>query len=465
MGPARVAKGYMIAGSVDDGKKGGGGAVGSVDTSNVDVDFLSDEDNGLNSPHVFRRKSSKQQKSNSRRSRGSASNAAANAAAAASQSCAASKSNNNKNGGVQLPPETPPAMRRIFSRKNTSAHVPRKRDSSSESETELPSNSLRKMLSAPPGTPPSPEIEHKKEIDKENVEEEPTTPSASAAASILTQTDSSGNQTSVATPTSEIHHTPRFLGSPFLGSMLSSMCCASCVDGYDTGEFLPGAKHNSTPGGRTRVSKKYRSYRKGKQKCKPGAILGPIPPHKEGTICLVLDLDETLVHSSFKPVPAPDYIIPVEIEGTTHNVFVKKRPGVDDFMKSVGERYEIVVYTASLRKYADPLLDQLDIHNVISHRLFRESCTCHQGNYVKDLAVLGRELEQIIIIDNSPASYMFQPQNAIGISSYIDDPEDTELFHCQTFLENICRAPDVVDVLPDYPSFLFNAYAADRSAV
>lgn len=30
---------------------------------------------------------------------------------------------------------------------------------------------------------------------------------------------------------------------------------------------------------------------------------------------LVLDLDETLVHSSFKPIPDPDYIIPVEIEG------------------------------------------------------------------------------------------------------------------------------------------------------
>lgn len=34
-------------------------------------------------------------------------------------------------------------------------------------------------------------------------------------------------------------------------------------------------------------------------------------------------------------------------------------------------------------QYGDPLLDQLDIHHVVHHRLFRESCFNHQGNYVK----------------------------------------------------------------------------------
>ena len=76
-------------------------------------------------------------------------------------------------------------------------------------------------------------------------------------------------------------------------------------------------------------------------------------------MCLVLDLDETLVHSSFKPTQKPDYIIPVEIDGTIHKVYVCKRPGVDEFMRRMGEVFEIVVYTASLSKYADPLLDQV----------------------------------------------------------------------------------------------------------
>jgi len=67
--------------------------------------------------------------------------------------------------------------------------------------------------------------------------------------------------------------------------------------------------------------------------------------------CLVLDLDETLVHSSFKPIPNPDYVIPVEIEGQIHHVYVLKRPGVDAFLERAGAYFEIVVFTASLAKW------------------------------------------------------------------------------------------------------------------
>lgn len=112
-------------------------------------------------------------------------------------------------------------------------------------------------------------------------------------------------------------------------------------------------------------------------------LLPPIQPEFKGRKCLVLDLDETLVHSSFKILNQADFTIPVEIEGQYHNVYVIKRPGVDAFMKRVGELYEVVVFTASVSKYGDPLLDQLDIHHVVHHRLFRESCYNHQGNYVK----------------------------------------------------------------------------------
>jgi len=45
-----------------------------------------------------------------------------------------------------------------------------------------------------------------------------------------------------------------------------------------------------------------------------------------------------------------DFTIPVEIEGQYHNVYVIKRPGVDAFMKRVGELYEVVVFTASVSK-------------------------------------------------------------------------------------------------------------------
>ncbi|KJR89122.1 carboxy-terminal domain RNA polymerase II polypeptide A small phosphatase [Sporothrix schenckii 1099-18] len=175
------------------------------------------------------------------------------------------------------------------------------------------------------------------------------------------------------------------------------------------------------------------------------ALLPPIEPHLKGRKCLVLDLDETLVHSSFKILHQADFTIPVEIEGNYHNIYVIKRPGVDQFMKRVGELYEVVVFTASVSKYGNPLLDQLDIHNVVHHRLFRESCFNHQGNYVKDLSMIGRDLKDTIIIDNSPTSYIFHPQHAVPISSWFSDAHDNELLDLIPVLEDLA-GPTVQDV-------------------
>lgn len=89
-------------------------------------------------------------------------------------------------------------------------------------------------------------------------------------------------------------------------------------------------------------------------------LLSELGAQDTGRKCLVLDLDETLVHSSFKAIQNADFIVPVEIEGTTHSVFVIKRPGVDEFMRKMGEIYEVVVFTASLSKVstvADNLLE------------------------------------------------------------------------------------------------------------
>ena len=76
----------------------------------------------------------------------------------------------------------------------------------------------------------------------------------------------------------------------------------------------------------------------------------PLLPEDVGKKTLVLDLDETLVHSSFKPVASADFIIPVEIDGQVHNVYVLKRPGVDEFLNKLGPQFELVIFTASLSK-------------------------------------------------------------------------------------------------------------------
>ncbi|XP_068073219.1 CTD (carboxy-terminal domain, RNA polymerase II, polypeptide A) small phosphatase-like a isoform X1 [Danio rerio] len=203
-------------------------------------------------------------------------------------------------------------------------------------------------------------------------------------------------------------------------------------------------------------------------------ILPEVSINDYGKNCVVIDLDETLVHSSFKPISNADFIVPVEIDGTVHQVYVLKRPHVDEllfvflsvivclvclkvyvlkrphvdeFLQKMGEMFECVLFTASLAKYADPVADLLDQWGVFRARLFRESCVFHRGNYVKDLSRLGRELNKVIIVDNSPASYIFHPENAVPVQSWFDDMTDTELLDLLPLFEGLSRETDVYSVL------------------
>jgi len=156
-------------------------------------------------------------------------------------------------------------------------------------------------------------------------------------------------------------------------------------------------------------------------------LLGRLDPSDEGRKCLVLDLDETLVHSSFIPVDC-SFCVSVELDGNSHDVYVKKRPFVDEFIAECAKTYELVIFTASLSEYANPVIDRLDTTGVIKHRLFRENCVIHEGQFfVKDLSRLGRNLKDCIIIDNSPLSYLFDSKNAIGCTTWLGNQTDTEL--------------------------------------
>ena len=108
-------------------------------------------------------------------------------------------------------------------------------------------------------------------------------------------------------------------------------------------------------------------------------------------------------------------------------------------MQRVSALYEVVVFTASQPAYADPLLDLMDPTGTrFSARLFRDACwRAGAGFYVKDLSLLGRPLASTIICDNSPPSYLLHPENALPCGTFIDDPNDTELWALAEFLEAI----------------------------
>lgn len=76
-----------------------------------------------------------------------------------------------------------------------------------------------------------------------------------------------------------------------------------------------------------------------------------------------------------------------------------------EFLQEMSNYYELVIYTASLQPYADPLMDLLDPNGLCTARLFREHCSKLDSLYVKDLSLLGRPLSNVIILENSRNSY------------------------------------------------------------
>ena len=170
---------------------------------------------------------------------------------------------------------------------------------------------------------------------------------------------------------------------------------------------LPGRLRFGSPQIKPNIGKRNFSPAKARDR-KP--LLPPPLPENVGKVCLVLDLDETLVYTSWWPVSQPDIISPVE--NSTEVSYVKKRPFVDEFLRFCSPLFEVVIFTAATSEYANPLLDQLDPgRQLLAHRLFREHCTVTDANwYVKDLSLLGRPLEKICIIDDTSSCFSFQPQ-------------------------------------------------------
>ncbi|KAJ3428650.1 nuclear lim interactor-interacting factor-related [Anaeramoeba flamelloides] len=168
---------------------------------------------------------------------------------------------------------------------------------------------------------------------------------------------------------------------------------------------------------------------------------------------LVLDLDQTLVFSSYDQPKSYDFKFLLSLENNSNNtnkstnkstntntntttekeeeeeenlnneqhlIYVQKRPYLRTFLERCSQLFEIVVFTAGLKEYADIILDKLDPNNgLISHRLYRDSCKeVEPFTYVKDLALLGRDLNRTLIVDDLPSSYSLQPQNAIPIKGF-----------------------------------------------
>ncbi|KAG2450504.1 hypothetical protein HYH02_005005 [Chlamydomonas schloesseri] len=146
-----------------------------------------------------------------------------------------------------------------------------------------------------------------------------------------------------------------------------------------------------------------------------------LPPAEDpNRMTLVLDLDGTLIASEDEPhAPVPfDYCVDEER-------FVWLRPGLRRFLESVRPMFEVVLFTAAGESWATCAMQRIDPDGrIFDTRLYRDHTVSHDDwPWVKDLSRLGRDLARVVIVDDNPLMFMYQPDNALHVAPY--DPQVT----------------------------------------
>ena len=122
---------------------------------------------------------------------------------------------------------------------------------------------------------------------------------------------------------------------------------------------------------------------------------------------LLFDLDETLAHCvrTENPEQEPDVQLQIRLQsGSKFKASFNIRPFTDEMLREVNKYYEVAVFTASHKWYADEILNYIDpTGELIQHRFYRESCIKTEDNvYLKDLRIIENvQMKDMILVDNA----------------------------------------------------------------
>jgi len=154
---------------------------------------------------------------------------------------------------------------------------------------------------------------------------------------------------------------------------------------------------------------------------------------------LLLDLDETLV--AFRSDSGK---IKTQYEESSGIIV---RPFAVSLIETLSAYYEIVIFTAASEEYANEVTEILDPdHKYITKVLTNCHCLYVNEFYVKDLRIIAdRQLDQMLIVDNSIISFAFQLENGIPVTPYFGEADDQELDYLTTYLKALISAKNIVE--------------------
>ena len=183
-------------------------------------------------------------------------------------------------------------------------------------------------------------------------------------------------------------------------------------------------------------------------------------PHSFKKQTLILDMDETLVHTDVKfEFKYHDEILKFICEDEEIILPIILRPHLFTFLDFVSQYFELIIFTASEQEYADVILDYIEKDKkYFNMRLYRNSCVnLFPGLLIKDLSIFTkRNIENIIIVDNSLFSFANQINNGVLVSSFYNDKDDSMLLNLISYLGMLIGCEDVREENKKY--FMFENY-------
>ena len=170
---------------------------------------------------------------------------------------------------------------------------------------------------------------------------------------------------------------------------------------------------------------------------------------------VLLDLDETLIHAEYpiieENIDKYDTIIRFKIDNDPDNEYQELglylRNGVRKFLSLLNNYFNLAIFTASDKDYANAIIRYLDPNKTIfKFGLYRYDCVnVNDLICIKDLRIIENiDMKKIILIDNNIYSFANQLNNGILINSFYGDKNDVELFNVLGYLfKYILLADDV----------------------